>query len=403
VRYDHAMAQSKADRFALGSIIVAHASVDMQTISLATLLPAILTTFNLDYATAAGIVTANNVVIAVAQPLFGVFGDRRPIRWLALAGCALCGLMMASVTWLPSYWLIVLAAMLSGVGSALFHPEGIANARIVGGPNRAQATSLFFLGGNIGFGLGPLLVTWLVSVFGPHGAVGMIVPTLIGCTLLFLHTPKFMRPVKARGAADARGLAPAVIAFVALVLALIVLRSVTTEGLKTFVPLRFERELGYAKGYAAPLLTTISLAGIAGTLVAGWLAARFGNRAIIVGSMIAAAAALFAFMNVSGLLAQIATLAVFGASMTVPWTISVTMISDAMPDNLGLAAGLSLGTAYGAGGIGVWLLGKLADLAGLATTLQVISWLPLVVIALSLFIPANRIGDGKAVVPKPAR
>jgi MFS transporter, FSR family, fosmidomycin resistance protein len=403
--YDPRMnAPARTDRFALGSIILAHASVDMQTISLAALLPGILTTFNLDYTTAAAIVSANSIVIAVAQPLFGVFGDRRPMRWLALIGCALCGLMMASVTWLPSYWMIIAAAMLSGVGSALFHPEGIANARLVGGANRTQSTSLFFTGGNIGFGLGPLLVTWLTATFGPHGALGMIVPTLIGCMLLFLNTRKFARsaPLKSAGGA-ARSVGPAVLGFVGLVLLMIILRSVTTEGLKTFVPLRFERELGYPKGYASPLLTTIALAGILGTLISGWLVARLGNRTVIFGSMVIATLALWGFQATSALPLQIATLAVFGIAMTVPWTVSVAMVSDALPNSQGLAAGLTLGTAYGAGGIGVWLLGRLADSAGLSTTLRVITWLPVVVIALSLLIPANKLREPQTPAAQPAK
>lgn len=385
------MQHARPDKLAVGSIIFAHASVDMQTISLATLLPMILTTFNLDYATAAAIITANNVVIAVAQPLFGIFGDKRPIRWLALLGCALCGLMMVSVTWLPSYWMIVVAAMLSGVGSAIFHPEGLANTRQVGGGNNEAATSWFFLGGNIGFGLGPLLVTWLVGAFGPHGAVGMIVPTLIGCLLLYRQTPKFSRAIDplASQAGQAR-MAPSVMAFVMLVLSLIVLRSVTTEGMKTFIPLYFSQETGRSAKEFAPLLTTISLSGILGTLLSGVLGARLGRREIIVGSMMVAAAALFGFLNVSSLPAQIATLAVFGIAMTIPWTINVTMVQDAMPNNLGLASGLTLGTAYGAGGLGVGALGWLADRTSLAFTLQFISFIPLAVLALSFLIPNKR-------------
>jgi FSR family fosmidomycin resistance protein-like MFS transporter len=399
---------AKVDKLAYGSILLAHTSVDMQTISLATLLPTLLTTFNLDYGTAAAIVTANSVVIAVAQPLFGIFGDRKSLRWLALLGCALCGVMMVSITWLPSYWMIVVAAMLSGVGSAIFHPEGLAHARIVGGANKTQATSLFFLGGNIGFGLGPLLVTWLVATFGPHGAVGMIVPTLVSSLLLMTQTHKFTRAVavKAPGSGAGLGLAPAVIGLVSFVLLLITLRSVTYEGIKVFAPLYLATEVGGSAKDYAPLQSAIALSGIVGTIIAGPLAARMGNRNLMVAAMAFASVmlgALLLTLTRTPLPVQLALAGLFGMAMTLPWTISVTMVQDAMPNNLGLAAGLTLGTAYGASGIGVGLLGRLADVFGLALTLQIIGALPVLVVLLSLLLPNARRAERAHASGKPAR
>jgi FSR family fosmidomycin resistance protein-like MFS transporter len=400
------------DTKAIVAIIIAHASVDMQTISLATLLPGILTAFNLDYATAAALVTANNVVIAVAQPIFGILGDRKPIRWLALAGCALCGIAMNAVTWLPSYGLIFAAAILSGIGSALFHPEGLAKTRAVSGEYATTGTSWFFLGGNIGFGGGPLLVGALTATFGPHGAVGMIIPTLIGCLLLASQMHKFgnraaavtadSEPQAAAGSAPAvGGQKKAVIAFVSFLMLLIVLRSVAIEGLKTFIPLYYAEETGKSAAEFAPLLASLSLAGIIGTLFSGPLADRFGRRNLMVGSTALGAAALFVFLRTDGL-AQLLAMSVFGIAMTAPWTITVTMVQDAMPKNLGLAGGLTLGTAYGAAGIGVGLLGVLANATGLAFTLQFITWIPLLVIVMSLFVP-ERVRGATQMTPQPAR
>ena len=102
--------------------------------------------------------------------------------------------------------------------------------------------------------------------------------------------------------------------------------------------------------------------------------------------MVAAIATLFWFMHSDGVL-QIVAISLFGIAMTAPWTITVTMVQDAMPRNLGLAGGLTLGTAYGAAGIGVGLLGLLANAAGLAFTLQFITWVPVLVLVLSFFVP----------------
>lgn len=378
---------------------MAHTSVDMQTAALPTLLPTLLAAFRLDYASAAALVTINNLMIAVAQPLFGVLGDRRPIRWLSLLGCAICGVSMCLVTALPSYWLVFGAVILSGLGSALFHPEALSNTRAISGDRAVTGTSWFFLGGNFGFGGGPILIGLLLSAFGPPGAVALVVPTIVGCGLLLTQMHKFgRRHADVPGAADAAEVPAvpaaaqpaasgrAVAAFVTFLLFLIILRSVAIEGLKTFIPLYFSEVTGKSAAEFAPLLGTLSLAGIVGTLFSGPLADRIGRRNTMVWSMVLATASLFWFLNSDGL-AQTAAIGLFGIATTAPWTITVTMVQDAMPRNPGLAAGLTLGTAYGAAGIGVGLLGVLANATGLRFTLQFITAIPVLVTVLSLFVP----------------
>ena len=121
------------NRSTLFAIVLGHLTVDMQTGSLAVLLPVLLKVFSLDYTGAAAIMSFNNIVIAVAQPLFGILGDRKQMRWLVYAGCLLTGVGMVAVMFLPSYWLIVAAVVLSGLGSAMFHPEALSVVRAISG------------------------------------------------------------------------------------------------------------------------------------------------------------------------------------------------------------------------------------------------------------------------------
>lgn len=382
--------QEKIDKAGLGSIIAAHAAVDMQTMSLNTLLPTLLATFNLNYATAAAIITMNQVVIAIFQPVAGIIGDKRAIRWLALFGCALCGLMMASITFLPSYWMIIVAAALSGVGSALFHPEALKHARNLSGRYTTTGTSWFFLGGNIGFGVAPLIVGFLITRYGVHAAAWMIVPTILGCLVLIAQMRKFTRSVVVGAPSVDQSIAAAnkrqTIIFVSFVLFLIILRSISYEGMKTFMPLYFANETGKSINEFAPLLTAISLSGIIGTIFSGPLADRIGRRNLMVISMAVSLAALYLFWHSEGVL-QIVWIGLFGIAMTAPWTISVTMIQDAMPTQLGLAGGLTLGTAYGASGLGVGFLGILANNIGMWPTMQFIALVPVVVLLLSVWVP----------------
>lgn len=381
----------KLERLALFGISAGHTSVDMQTGSLAVLLPLLLAQFNLSYGLAALIVSVNNLIIAVAQPLFGILGDKRPLRWLMFVGCVLCGTAMVSVMFLPSYGLVIAAVVLSGIGSAMFHPEAISAVRHVSGDKSETGSSVFFFFGNLGFALGPLLATALIGALGNHGAAGMIVPTIIGLALLLSHR---RRIASGGGVVTARTTSSETqnhsrrhtVALVLFLLALIAIRSAILSGLQTFIPLYFNRYTDMPHNEVAMLVTVLVFAGAFGTLMGGPISERIGRRNTMCVAMVIVLAALFVFMRAEGI-AQLIALAIAGAFITMPWPISVVMVQEAMPNNVGLASGLTLGLAYGASGLAVSVMGGAADAVGLPAVMTFITLLPIAVFAMSLFVP----------------
>lgn len=368
----------------LSAITAAHISVDMQTGSLAVLLPFLLASFDLNYAAAAAIITANNIIIAIAQPLFGILGDRRSFKWMVWVGCLLTGLMMVTVLWLPSYWMVVGAVLLSGLGSAMFHPEALARVRAVSGARGASGTSFFFSGGNIGFALGPIAATLLIERLGRAGGLVMLIPTAIGLFLLWSQWKAIAQDgVKA---ARATGKAAQVAyGLVALLILLITIRATVMGGLQTFIPLYFH-ELNYSKEAAAFLVTLAAISGAVGTLTGGVLADRYGRKITMGLSALVALGLLYGFLHSSGVL-QMVFIAAAGIFTSMAWPIIVVMIQEAMPNNVGLASGLSLGTSYGATGLGVAALGGFADAQGLAAAMTVITLLPAATVLMTFFVP----------------
>jgi FSR family fosmidomycin resistance protein-like MFS transporter len=87
---------------------------------------------------------------------------------------------------------------------------------------------------------------------------------------------------------------------------------------------------------------------------------------------------------------QLLLLALTGFFLSMPWPLSVVMVQEAMPNNIGLASGLTLGLAYGASGLGVAALGRIGDLFGLQTTMNVVIWLPLAALAISFLVREQR-------------
>src|SRR5213078_425503 len=163
-----------------------HLATDFANGALPALLPFFVDKFALSYTLAAAVILASAVSSSIVQPLFGLWSDRRGAIWLLPAGVALAGIGIALAAVAPSYWLVLVLVVVSGLGVAAFHPEGSKFAAFVGGGRRASAMSLFSVGGNLGYALGPTIATPLVLAFGLEGGVFVAVPA-VGVALALLR------------------------------------------------------------------------------------------------------------------------------------------------------------------------------------------------------------------------
>src|SRR6266567_4714120 len=140
-------------------LAVGHACIDLCQGAIPALLPTLLIQRHLSYTAAAGLIFAANVVSSVIQPLFGHIADRLRIPWLMPAGLFIAGSGLALSSLFSQYWLIALCMGISGIGIAVFHPEAARLVHELAGKQKATSMSIFSLGGNIGFALGPMVMT----------------------------------------------------------------------------------------------------------------------------------------------------------------------------------------------------------------------------------------------------
>ena len=157
--------------------MVGHICSDINQGAISAVLPFLVVSYGYDYAAVALLVFAANIASAVIQPLFGIIGDKRSCPWLMALGVFLAGLGMCLIGFVDRLRRsTVLAAMLSGIGVAMFHPEGGRLANLAAGEHKGDGMSIFAVGGNIGFFLGPLMVAFFLSAFGMHGTLRVPFP-----------------------------------------------------------------------------------------------------------------------------------------------------------------------------------------------------------------------------------
>jgi len=364
-----------------------HLATDFANGALPALLPFFKDRFSLSYTLVAVLMLSSHVSSSLLQPLFGLWSDRRGALWLLPAGVALAGGGIALGAAAPTYALVIVCVLVSGIGVAAFHPEGSKFAAYTSGGKRASGMSYFSIGGNVGYALGPIMATPLVLWLGLRGGLLLALPCLVIAAAILAATPYLRGFVpdretsRAAGGRDRPGA-------MALLLGVIAFRSVAWFGLVTFVPL-WEVSLGHSKAEGNRLLALMLVAGGAGTLLMGPLADRFGRRPVLVASVVATSPLAFVFLVVGGIPGALA-LAGVGACVVGTFGVTMVMSQEYLPRHVGMASGLAIGLSVGLGGVAAVVLGSVADAVDLRTALYISAAAPLAAVALALFLPSSR-------------
>src|SRR5574340_28746 len=164
------------DRRAIATLSVGHGGVDFASGAIPALIPFIVSEFDLGYVAAGLLLLAVTVSSSLVQPLFGLWSDRRGALWLLPVGLALAAVGVGLMGVARSFPIVLALAFAAGLGIAAYHPEGAKFAAFASGTQCASGMSLFNVGGNAGYALGPVVVTPFVLWLGLDGGLLAAIP-----------------------------------------------------------------------------------------------------------------------------------------------------------------------------------------------------------------------------------
>ncbi len=376
--------RAELDRRAMAALSGGHLAVDFGSGAVPALLPFLAVRFDLSYTATAGIMLAATMSSSLVQPAFGLLSDRRGAMWLLPAGVLLaaCGIGLAGIV--QSYPLVLASVFVGGIGIAAYHPEGAKFAAYASGRRRASGMSLFNVGGNTGYALGPIVITPMVLWLGLSGTVVAVLPALAVGVALVLVLP-YLRGIRPDGrtrsaAGHDRPRA------MALLIGVIVMRSTTWFGLITFVPLWLV-SLGHSEAEGNRLLSLMLVAGVAGALAVGPIADRVGLRRTLLATTLALPPLVLVFVHVGGVVGAVALMLV-GACVVGTFGVVMVLSQLYLPQHMALASGLNVGLAVGLGGVAAVALGSVADAVDLETALTLCAVAPVVALVPCLLLPA---------------
>ncbi len=249
--------------------------------------------------------------------------------------------------------------------------------------------SLFSVGGNVGFGLGPVVITPLVLAFGLHGTAFVLIPTWLMAGVLLYELPR-LRAFRADvvGGRVQPGNHPQAWRPFGVLAGVIAMRSFVYFGMVTFIELYYVEVLHASKTLGSVALTAMLFGGALGTLIGGPLADRFGRRTVLIGSMLLLPPLIVGFL-LSGRVLGVVFAAIAGAVTIATFAVTIVMGQEYLPGRVGMSAGVTIGLSIGLGGIGAPLLGLIGQAAGLRAVFETIAVLPLGALLLTLALPRH--------------
>jgi MFS transporter, FSR family, fosmidomycin resistance protein len=368
---------------ALIALMMGHFVNDMFAAVLPILYPIAKTRFGLSNADVGFLTLAYTTTGSLFQPVFGHLTDRWQNRWLAPL------ILSWSVVWVSlyglanSYWMLFAFAALAGVGSGAYHPLGASGAARVSDPRLTNVSlSLYTVGGTSGYALGPVIAVTVLGLYGARGTMAFLIPGAIGVTLLASQMGQVMR-AGGRRIVSGQAIARRAIEYrsLACIIGVVMLRSWSFLALIQFVPVWYD-DMGFSRGLYGPLTTTVILAGVAGTLVGGTLADRFDGRRVIIVSQLLCVPAIIGFVQFPGAAAFVFG-AIFGFSSDASLSMTLSAAQRLLPGRTGIASGVILGLGFITGGVGVPIIGAIADHASIKIALMSLSLLCLVAAVLA--------------------
>jgi FSR family fosmidomycin resistance protein-like MFS transporter len=384
----------------LTAISFCHFLNDMMQSVIPAIYPILKNAYRLDFGQIGLITLTSQLTASLLQPIVGLYTDRRPTPYSLATGmgATLVGLILLSIA--PTFGMILVAVALVGVGSSVFHPESSRVARMASGGRHGFAQSLFQVGGNAGSAVGPLLAAFIVLPHGQRSIAWFSAAALLAIIVLsrvggwYKARRSSLKKAKALGHETHKRLSTRKVAFViAILIALIFSKFFYLAGLSSyytfFLISKFHVSVRTAQIYLFIFLGAVAI----GTIVGGPVGDRIGRKYVIWWSILGVLPFTVLLPYVS--LFWTAFLSVIiGLVLASAFSAILVYAQDLVPGKVGTVSGLFFGLAFGMGGIGAALLGRLADTTSIDFVYRVCSFLPVIGL-LAAFLPNLEQGESK--------
>jgi FSR family fosmidomycin resistance protein-like MFS transporter len=374
----------------LAGISFSHFLNDTMQSLIASVYPILKDAYALDYGQIGMITLAFQFTASLLQPVVGHFTDKKaqPFSLAIGMGFTFFGLLLLSVA--ARYPIILIAAALVGLGSAVFHPESARIARLASGGRYGMAQSVFQLGGSFGTSMGPVLAALIVVPFGQPSIAWFSSIAFLAIVILWRIGVWYKPQIATKKSAvverhpdlpDSRRVKVALAVLVALLFS----KQLYVSSLSSYYIFYLIEKFQLSTQAAQLYLFLFLAANAAGAFFGGPLGDRFGRKYVIWFSILGALPFTLA-LPYAGLVGSAVLTIFIGLIISSATSSIIVFAQELMPHRFGMISGVFFGVAFGIGGLGAAVLGKLADYTGIAFVYHLCAFLPALGL-LAVFLP----------------
>ncbi len=370
------------------TVAAGHAVHDTYAAFLAPLLPVFIENLSLSK-TEAGLLTVFMQGPSLLQPFFGHLGDRVNLRYFVILGPVVTAVMMSLLGVAPSYAVLALFLMATGVSSAGFHAVVPVIAGNLSGRSLGRGMGLWMVGGELGRVLGPIVVVSTVKLLGLEGTPWLMIAGLLISALLYIRLRDVPgRPPNAHQAVPWRQALRKMGPLIAPLVGITAARSFMSAALTIYLP-TFMSEEGADLWLAGVSLSVLEVAGMVGALVGGSMSDRLGRRVVLFISMLSTPLFMFVFMAVQGWV-QFPVLLALGFTLLSVGPVTMALVQESVPENRAMANGVYMSLNFIIRSGAVVALGALGDLFGLRLAFTASAIVPLLGLFFIPLLPDKR-------------
>ena len=374
----------------LAGISFSHFLNDTMQSLIASVYPILKDAYALDYGQIGMITLAFQFTASLLQPVVGHFTDKKaqPFSLAIGMGFTFFGLLLLSVA--ARYPVILIAAALVGLGSAVFHPESARIARLASGGRYGFAQSVFQLGGSFGTSMGPVLAALIVVPFGQPSIAWFSSIAFLAIVILWRIGVWYKPQIAAKKSVvierhpdhpDPRRVKIALAVLVALLFS----KQLYVSSLSSYYIFYLIEKFGVSTQAAQLYLFIFLASNAAGAFFGGPLGDRYGRKYVLWFSILGALPFTLA-LPYAGLVGSAVLTVFIGLILSSATSSIIVFAQELMPHRFGMISGVFFGVAFGIGGLGAAVLGKVADHTGIAFVYHLCAFLPALGL-LAVFLP----------------
>ena len=380
-------------KFQTGKVVtvsISHLVHDTYTAFLAPMLPLLIAKLGISLSMA-GMLDIIRKIPSLLNPLIGLLADKICVKYIVILTPAVTSISMSLLGVAPNYPILFILLFVTGLSSTLFHVPSPVMIKEFSGDKTATGMSFFMFGGEMARTLGPLLITWALSVWGLEGSWRVMPIGLLASLILYFK----LRDVSAlhrngntndkiSAAATLKALAPVFACIFGFQFFRAAMKSALTLYMPTYLMMN-----GESLWFAGISLSVLQFAGAAGTFGTGYISDKITHRNTLLITALFSPLVMWGFIYTESWL-MLPLLVVLGFLLFASGPVMLALVQETNTARPAFVNSIYMTINFSISSVMVLAVGFSGDMLGLLLTYKISAGLAILAVPFVFILPKRR-------------